>query len=52
MSGESAMTIVFRVSSAEDWQVGGLERGPLSLVITTEEPLEKISSGSGLENRD
>jgi hypothetical protein len=34
------------------WQVGSLERGPLSLVITTEELLEKISSGSGLENRD
>jgi hypothetical protein len=33
-------------------QVGGLERGPLSLVITTEELLEKRSSGSGLENRD
>jgi hypothetical protein len=29
-----------------------MERGPLSLVITTEELLEKISSGSGLENRD
>jgi hypothetical protein len=27
-------------------------RGPLSLVITTEELLEKRSSGSGLENRD
>jgi hypothetical protein len=23
------------------WQVGGLERGPLSLVITTEDLLEK-----------
>jgi hypothetical protein len=32
-------------------QVGGLERGPLSLVIITEELLEKRSSGSGLENR-
>jgi hypothetical protein len=32
--------------------VRGLERGPLSLVITTEELLEKRSSGSGLENRD
>jgi hypothetical protein len=30
----------------------GLERGPLSLVSTTEELLEKKSSGSGLENRD
>jgi hypothetical protein len=34
------------------WQVGGQERGPLSLVITNEELLEKRSSGSGLENRD
>jgi hypothetical protein len=32
----------------------GLERGPLSLVSTIEELLEKKkkSSGSGLENRD
>jgi hypothetical protein len=30
----------------------GLERGPLSLVGTTEELLERNSSGSGLENRD
>jgi hypothetical protein len=30
----------------------GLERGPLSLVSTTEELLEGRSSGSGLENRD
>jgi hypothetical protein len=29
----------------------GLERGPLSLVSTTEELLERNSSGSGLENR-
>jgi hypothetical protein len=28
----------------------GLERGPLSLVSTTEELLERKSSGSGLEN--
>jgi hypothetical protein len=28
----------------------GLERGPLSLVNTTEELLERKSSGSGLEN--
>jgi hypothetical protein len=33
------------------WEVVGLERGPLSLVSTTEELLgEKESSGSGLEN--
>jgi hypothetical protein len=30
----------------------GLERGPLSLVSTTEELLGINSSGSGLENRD
>jgi hypothetical protein len=30
----------------------GLERGPLSLVSTTEELLERKSSGSGLENRE
>jgi hypothetical protein len=30
----------------------GLERGPLSLVSTTEELLERESSGSGLENQD
>jgi hypothetical protein len=28
----------------------GLERGPLSLVSTTEELLRRKSSGSGLEN--
>jgi hypothetical protein len=30
----------------------GLERGPLSLVTTTEELLDKKSSGSCLENRE
>jgi hypothetical protein len=30
----------------------GLEQGPLSLVSTNEELLERKSSGSGLENRD
>jgi hypothetical protein len=30
----------------------GLERGPLSLVNTTEELLARKSSGSGLENRE
>jgi hypothetical protein len=33
-------------------QVMGLERGPLSLVSTTEELLDKKSSGSCLENRE
>jgi hypothetical protein len=34
------------------WQVMGLERGPLSLVSTTEELLEGRSSGSGLETQE
>jgi hypothetical protein len=34
------------------WKVVGLERGPLSLVSTIEELLERKNSGSGLENRD
>jgi hypothetical protein len=34
------------------WEVVGLERGPLSLVSTTEELLERKSSGSGLEIRE
>jgi hypothetical protein len=34
------------------WEVLGLERGPLSLVSTTEELLGRKSSGSGLEIRE
>jgi hypothetical protein len=34
------------------WEAVGLERGPLSLVSTTEELLGRKSSGSGLEERD
>jgi hypothetical protein len=34
------------------WEVVGLERGPLSLVSTIEELLERKSSGSGVEMRD
>jgi hypothetical protein len=34
------------------WAVVGLERGPLSLVSTTEELLERKSSGFSLESRD
>jgi hypothetical protein len=34
------------------WEAVGLEQGPLSLVSTIEEILERNSSGSGLENRD
>jgi hypothetical protein len=33
-------------------KVVGLERGPLSLVSTIEELLERKSSGSGLKNRE
>jgi hypothetical protein len=33
------------------WEAVGLERGPLSLVSTIEEVLERKSSGSGLESR-
>jgi hypothetical protein len=34
------------------WEVVGLEQGPLSLVSTIEELLERKSSGFGLESRD
>jgi hypothetical protein len=34
------------------WQAVGLERGPLSLVSTTEELLGRKSRGSGLEFRE
>jgi hypothetical protein len=34
------------------WEVVGLERGPLSLMSTIEELLERKCSGSGLENRE
>jgi hypothetical protein len=34
------------------WEVVCLERGPLSLLSTIEELLERKSSGFGLENRD
>jgi hypothetical protein len=34
------------------WEAAGLERGPLSLVSTIEELLERKSSGSGLQNRE
>jgi hypothetical protein len=34
------------------WEVVGLEQGPLSLVNTIEELLERKSSGSGLDNRE
>jgi hypothetical protein len=34
------------------WEVVGLERGPLRLVSTTEELLERKSSGSDVEERE
>jgi hypothetical protein len=34
------------------WEVVGLERGPFNLVSTTEELLERKSSGSGWESRE
>jgi hypothetical protein len=34
------------------WEIVGLERGPLSLMSTIEELLERKSSGSGLEIRE
>jgi hypothetical protein len=34
------------------WEVVGLERGPISLVSTIQELLERNRSGSGLENRE
>jgi hypothetical protein len=40
------------ISGTTRKKVVGLERGPLSLVSTTEELLGKNSSGSGLENRE
>jgi hypothetical protein len=46
------MRYVQKIDHYTNAPVGGLERGPLSLVITTEELLERRSSGSGLENRD
>jgi hypothetical protein len=34
------------------WEAVGLEQGPLSLVSTTEEPLDRKSGGSSLESRE
>jgi hypothetical protein len=41
-----------RFPALPEKKVVGLERGPLSLVSTIEELLERKSSGSGLENRE
>jgi hypothetical protein len=38
--------------TTKEKKVVGLERGPLSLVSTTEELLDRKSSGSGVENRE
>jgi hypothetical protein len=40
------------INQADFSEAAGLERGPLSLVRTTEELLGRNSSGCGLENRD
>jgi hypothetical protein len=39
-------------NNVDSKKVVGLERGPLSLVSTTEELLDRKSSGSCLENRE
>jgi hypothetical protein len=50
--------IVIQVSGLDSrcyqifWEVVGLERGPLSLMSTTEELLERKGSGFGLEIRE
>jgi hypothetical protein len=55
-SGQSSWLQIRRPGfDSRDYQkkkVVGLERGPLSLVSTTEELLERKSSGSCLENRE
>jgi hypothetical protein len=47
--GVNNITAIFKQIFRE---VAGLERGPLSLVIITEELLGRKSSGSGLESRE
>jgi hypothetical protein len=42
----------FDFRELQEKKVVGLERGPLSLVSTTEELLRRNSSGSGLEIRE
>jgi hypothetical protein len=42
----------FDSRALQEKKVVGMERGPLSLVSTTEELRGRISSGSGLENRE
>jgi hypothetical protein len=51
-SGSQSSWLVIQRSGFDFLQVVGLERGPLSLVSTIEELLEKKSSGTGLENRE
>jgi hypothetical protein len=54
-SGQSSWLKIQRSGSDSQryqifWEVMGLERGPLSLVSTSEELLERKRSGYGLEN--
>jgi hypothetical protein len=46
------MNVNTNESRAQQKKVVGLERGPLSLAISTEELRERKSSGSCLENRE
>jgi hypothetical protein len=46
--GPGSISLRYQIS----WEVMSLKRGPLSLVSTTEEQLERKSSGFGLESRE
>jgi hypothetical protein len=51
-SSDQSSWLQIRRALQEKKKVVGLERGPLSLVSTTEELLGRNSSGSGLESRE
>jgi hypothetical protein len=51
-SGQSYSLQIQRFDSRRYQIFRGLERGPLSLVSTIEELIERKNTGSGLENRD
>jgi hypothetical protein len=51
-NGQSSWPRVRFPGTTRKKKVVGLERGPLSLVSTTEELLERKSSGSGLESEN
>jgi hypothetical protein len=51
-NGQSAWPQNGDVRNQTSWEVVGLERGSLSLAITIEEPLERKSSDTSLENLD